>query len=329
MESEELTQDISASSYPDQNTGTKVTFLKSSTWKKIKKHWQLYLLVILPVTFLFLFKIYPMAGVTIAFKDYSVTKGIFGSDWAGLKHFRAFLDSPNFSTLLKNTLSISLYQLVLGTAIPIILALALNEAKNERFKKVVQTITFAPYFISTVVLVSIIILLLSPNGGLVNNILGLFGIDPINFMGNASAFKHIYVWSGVWQTTGYSAVIYIAALSGIDPQLYEAAKVDGANRLQKILNVDLPGIMPIIIVLLVLNVGSIMSLGYEKIYLLQNPLNVSSSEVISTFVYKIGVLGANYSFATAVGLFNSVVNFILIFTANKIVGKFSSTGKIW
>ena len=244
------------------------------------------------------------------------------------KVFQIFFDSPNFSVLIKNTLGLSLYGFIVGFICPIILALALNEVANARFKKLVQTVTYAPFFISTVIMVSIIILFLSPNAGLVNNILGLFGMDAVNFMGKPSFFKSIYVWSDVWQTTGYSAIIYLAALAGIDTELYEAAKIDGATRLQKIINIDIPGIMPIIIVLLILNIGNIMSLGFEKIYLMQNDLNTSSSEVIATYVYKVGLLGANFSFAAAVGLFNSIVNLILIISANSISKRFSSSS-LW
>ncbi|MDQ0343162.1 putative aldouronate transport system permease protein [Lederbergia wuyishanensis] len=301
---------------------------KRSPWKKIKRHWQLYFLVIIPLLFLITFKYVPMAGVIIAFKDYSVIKGIMGSEWAGLKYFKYFFESPNFSLLIKNTLGLSLYGFVVGFICPIILALALNEVASARFKKLVQTVTYAPFFISTVIMVSIIILFLSPNAGLVNNILGLLGIGPINFMGNPAYFKSIYVWSDVWQSTGYSAIIYLAALAGIDTSLYEAARIDGASRWQKIINIDIPGIMPIIIVLLILNIGNIMSLGFEKVYLMQNDLNASSSEVISTYVYKVGLLGANFSFAAAVGLFNSIVNLILILSANAISKRFSSSS-LW
>ncbi|MCM3110894.1 ABC transporter permease [Lederbergia lenta] len=294
----------------------------------MKKHWQLYILVAIPLVFLITFKYVPMAGIIIAFKDYSVVKGIAGSDWVGMKYFKYFFDSPNFSLLIKNTLGLSIYGLIAGFICPIILALALNEVANARFKKFVQTITYAPYFISTVIMVSIIILFLSPNAGLINNILSLFGMEANNFLGNPAYFKSIYVWSDVWQNTGYATIIYLAALAGVDTELYEAAKVDGANRFQKIMNVDIPGILPIIIVLLILNVGNIMSLGFEKIYLLQNPLNINSSEVIATYVYKVGLLGANFSFAAAVGLFNSIVNFILIISANSISKRFSSSS-LW
>ncbi|MBS4206039.1 ABC transporter permease [Lederbergia citrea] len=304
------------------------TISRTSAWKKIRKHWQLYFLVAIPLVFLITFKYVPMAGIVIAFKDYSVVKGIAGSDWVGMKYFKYFFDSPNFALLIKNTLGLSIYGLIVGFICPIILALALNEVANARFKKFVQTVTYAPYFISTVIMVSIIILFLSPSAGLINNILGFFGIEAKNFLGNPAYFKSIYVWSDVWQNTGYATIIYLAALAGVDTELYEAAKVDGANRFQKIMNVDIPGIMPIIIVLLILNVGNIMSLGFEKIYLLQNPLNINSSEVIATYVYKVGLLGANFSFAAAVGLFNSIVNFILIISANSISKRFSSSS-LW
>lgn len=305
-----------------------IKIAKPSALKKIRKHWQLYFLVAIPLIFLITFKYVPMAGIVIAFKDYSVVKGIAGSEWVGFKYFKYFFDGPNFALLMKNTLGLSLYGLVVGFICPIVLALALNEVQNARFKKLVQTVTYAPYFISTVIMVSIIILFLSPSTGLVNNILGLFGIEATNFMGIPSFFKSIYVWSDVWQNTGYATIIYLAALAGIDTEQYEAAKVDGANRFQKILNVDLPGIMPIIIVLLILNIGNIMSLGFEKIYLLQNNLNINSSEVIATYVYKVGLLGANFSFAAAVGLFNSIINFILIISANSISKRFSSSS-LW
>ncbi|CAM3903248.1 sugar ABC transporter permease [Lederbergia lenta] len=305
-----------------------VIIRKKSPFKRMKKHWQLYILVAIPLVFLITFKYVPMAGIIIAFKDYSVVKGIAGSDWVGMKYFKYFFDSPNFSLLIKNTLGLSIYGLIAGFICPIILALALNEVANARFKKFVQTITYAPYFISTVIMVSIIILFLSPNAGLINNILSLFGMEANNFLGNPAYFKSIYVWSDVWQNTGYATIIYLAALAGVDTELYEAAKVDGANRFQKIMNVDIPGILPIIIVLLILNVGNIMSLGFEKIYLLQNPLNINSSEVIATYVYKVGLLGANFSFAAAVGLFNSIVNFILIISANSISKRFSSSS-LW
>lgn len=296
--------------------------------KSLRKHWQLYLLMVPPLLFFLLFKYYPMVNSVLAFKDYNVIKGIWGSPWVGFRNFQLFFDNPMFWTLIKNTLLISLYQLAVGFPIPILLALALNEVRNGRFKRIVQLVTFAPYFISTVVMVSIIMLFLAPRLGFVNVFLNHFGISSINFLGDPGMFRSIHVWSDVWQNAGYSTVIYLAALAGVDPMLYEAAKVDGASRIQKIAHVDLPGIMPTAVIILILNVGSIMALGFEKIYLLQNPLNLSTSEIITTYVYKIGLLNANYSFATAVGLFNSVINLVLLVLVNSLAKRLSSSS-LW
>ncbi|QGR00022.1 sugar ABC transporter permease [Paenibacillus psychroresistens] len=281
-----------------------------------------------PVIFFLVFKYIPMFNAVLAFKDYNVIKGIWGSPWVGTRYFKLFFENPAFSTLIKNTLLISLFQLAIGFPIPILLAIALNEIKSRRFKRTVQMVTYAPYFISTVVMVSVIILFLSPRLGIINTIMNSLGIDSINFLGVSSMFRSIYVFSDIWQTAGYSAVIYLAALSGVDPSLYEAAKVDGASRIQKILNVDLPGLMPAAIIILILSVGSIMAIGFEKIYLLQNPLNLATSEIISTYVYKIGLLNANYSFASAVGLFNSMINLILLLMVNTLAKRFSNNS-LW
>ncbi|MCI1774943.1 MAG: ABC transporter permease subunit [Paenibacillus lautus] len=297
-------------------------------YRSFRRHWQLYLLVIPPVLYFIIFKYLPMANAVLAFKNYNVMKGIWGSPWVGTQYFEMFFRNPAFVTLIKNTLYISFYQLIVGFPIPILLALALNEVKSARFKKTVQMVTYAPYFISTVVMVSIIMLFLSPRLGIVNTIAGALGFEAVNYLGEPGMFRTIYVLSDVWQTMGYSAVIYLAALAGVDPSLYEAAKVDGANRFQKILNVDLPGILPAAVIILILSVGNIMALGFEKMYLLQNPLNLSSSEIISTYVYKIGLLNANYSFATAVGLFNSLINLVLLLIVNAIAKRASNTS-LW
>jgi len=296
--------------------------------KSLRKHWQLYLLVIPPVLFFILFKYLPMANAVLAFKNYQVTKGIWGSPWVGTKYFDMLFNNPQFWTLIKNTLFLSLYQLAATFPIPIILALLLNEVRSLRFKKAVQLITYAPFFISTVVMVSIIMIFLAPRLGLLNVILNAMGMESTNFLGDPTKFRSVYVWSEVWQTTGYSCVIYLAALAGVDPSLYEAAKVDGASRLQKIIHVDIPGILPAAVIILILSVGNIMSLGFEKVYLMQNPLNLQSSEIISTYVYKIGLLNANYSFATAVGLFNSVINLILLVAVNAVSRRISENS-LW
>ncbi len=301
-----------------------------SQWRKAQRsfsrHWQLYVIMLPALLYFAIFKYLPMVGAIIAFKDYNPIQGMWGSPWAGFKYFDLFFNNPVFWTLLKNTLTISLYSLGVGFPIPIILAICLNEIRDGFFKRFTQQIVYAPYFISTVILVSMIMLVLSPRVGVVNLGLEALGQPPINFLGNPDLFSSVYVWSGVWQTSGYAAVIYVAALAGIDPQLHEAAKMDGASRFQKILNVDLPGIMPVISIILILNVGSLLSVGFEKIYLLQNPLNLGTSEVISTYVYKIGLLNANFSFATAVGLFNSVISMILLVLVNALAKRFSDTG---
>jgi putative aldouronate transport system permease protein len=296
--------------------------------RSFKKHWQLYLLIIPPALYFLIFKYYPILNAVLAFKDYNVTKGIWGSPWVGFKNFQLFFENPLFWTLVKNTIFISGYLLIVGFPIPILLALAINEVRNQRFKKLVQLVSFAPYFISTVVMVSIIMLFLAPRLGFVNVVMNHFGMDSINFLGEPGMFRSIYVWSDIWQTAGYYSVIFLAALAGVDPSLYEAAKVDGASRIQKIIHVDLPGILPTIVIVLILNVGNVMAIGFEKVYLLQNPLNTVNSEIIATYVYKVGLLNANYSFATAVGLFNSVINLILLIVVNRLARKFSNHS-IW
>lgn len=300
----------------------------SITLKRMKKNWQLYLIVLPSLIYLIVFKYVPMGGVQIAFKNYMVTKGILGSPWVGFKHFEAFFGLPIFWSIIKNTLFLSLYSLAVGFPAPIILALALNEVRKGLFKRLVQLVTFAPYFISTVIMVSMIMLFLSPQIGVVHFLAETFGFQADNVMSKPEAFKTVYVLSDVWQYTGYAAIIYMAALAGVDPHLYEAAKMDGASRWQRMLHIDIPGLMPTAIVLLILNAGQVMNVGFEKVYLMQNPINVSTSEVISTYVYKMGLVGANFSFSTAVGLFNSVVNLLLLLVVNTIARKKSETS-LW
>jgi putative aldouronate transport system permease protein len=307
---------------------------KTSHWYRAKRsfrrHWQLYLIMVPGLLYFLIFRYIPMTSAVIAFKDYNVVQGVWGSPWVGFKYFDLFFGNPVFWNLIKNTLGLSLYSLAVGFPIPIILAICLNEIRDGFFKRFTQLVTYAPYFISTVILVSMTMLLLSPRLGVINLGLQAIGQQPINFLGIPSMFPSIYVWSGVWQFSGYAAVVYLAALAGIDPQLREAAKIDGASRIQIIRNVDLPGIMPVILIILILNVGSLLSVGFEKVFLLQNPLNLATSEVISTYVYKIGLLNANFSFATAVGLFNSVINMILLVTVNSIAKRVSdSDAGLW
>lgn len=324
------------SEYPSGQIGQSHTPLLTveaknvSHWDRAKKsfrrHWQLYLIMLPALLYFFVFKYIPMASAVIAFKEYNVIQGVWGSPWVGFKYFDMFFKNPVFWTLIKNTLVLSIYSLIVGFPIPIILAVCLNEIKDGFFRRFTQLVTYAPYFISTVIIVSMIMLVLSPRLGAVNLGLQALGQQPINFLAMPDLFPAIFAWSGVWQFSGYAAVIYLAALSGIDPQLHDAAKVDGASRLQKIRHVDLPGIMPVILVILILNVGNLLSVSFEKVFLLQNPLNLATSEVISTYVYKIGLLNANFSFATAVGLFNSVIAMILLVLVNTLVKRVSSSG---
>lgn len=297
-------------------------------WPAITRRWQLYLLVSLPLAYFVMFKYVPMVNAVIAFKDYNVVDGLWASEWVGFEHFERFFSNPAFGTVVSNTFLLSLYATLASFPIPIVLALALNEVRSRFFKRSVQMVTYAPYFISTVVVVSMAILILSPRIGLASDVLGFFGVPPTDYLAQPDFFRHVYVWSEVWQTAGYSAVIYLAALAGVDPALYEAAKVDGANRLQKIWHVDLPSIMPTIIVVLILSVGSIMAIGFEKAFLLQNPLNLSQSEIIATYVYKLGIQNADFSLATAVGLFNSVVNLLLLVGVNVVSKRVTGNG-LW
>ena len=295
---------------------------------EVKRHWQLYLMLVLPVTCLIIFAYLPMGGAVIAFKDYSIRGGIWGSEWVGLKHFKNFFTTPDFKNLMTNTLALSLYSLIISFPMPILLALAINEMRGRHYKKVVQMVTYLPYFISTVVLVGIMQNIFSVRTGLVNNIIMLFGGKAVDFMGKPGLFRSLYVWSGVWQGMGYSAVIYIAALASVDISQTEAAIIDGAGRFARVWNVDIPAIMPTIVIQLILAVGSIMSLGFEKVYLMQNPVNMQTSEIISTFVYKRGLINFQYSYATAVGLFNSVCNMVLIVLANMFSKRVNETS-LW
>ncbi|MFD1676569.1 ABC transporter permease [Alicyclobacillus fodiniaquatilis] len=297
-------------------------------FKRMKRHWQFYVMVLFPVAFLIVFNYAPMFGAVLAFKNYNVVKGILGSPWAGLKYFNMLFTDPEFPIILRNTLEISLSLLIFGFPAPLILALALNEVRIRPFKRTVQMVTYAPYFISTVVMGSMIIMLLDPNSGLVNEILNFFGMKSINFLGRPDLFVPVYVVTDIWQTAGYSAVIFLAALAGIDPSLYEAAKIDGASKWQKIIHVDLPGILPTVVILLILSAGNIMGVAVDKILLLQNPLNLSTSEVISTYVYKMGLINDDVSFAAAIGLFNSAVNLVLILIVNTVAKRVSKVG-LW
>lgn len=294
----------------------------------LRKHWQMYLLLAPVMVYFIVFHYVPMYGVQIAFKDFIATKGITGSPWVGMKHFERFYQSYYFWRLIRNTLGIGLYQLLVGFPVPILLALMINEIRGKWFKKTVQTVTYAPHFLSTVVMVGILVIFLSPDTGMINHLIRAFGGEPISFLTEPGWFKSLYVVSGVWQQMGWSSIIYLAALSGVDPQLHEAARVDGASRLQRIWHVNLPCIMPTIVILLILNTGSILSVGFEKVFLMQNDMNLESSDVFATYVYRSGLLGAQYSFSAAVGLFSNIVNFILLVSVNFIARKAGNTS-LW
>ncbi len=299
-----------------------------SPWKSINKHWQLYLLILLPVIYIFIFAYVPMYGATLAFKEYFANKGIMGSPWVGLDYFQRFLRTPSSLKIISNTVIISLFSLIVGMPFPILLAIALNEAKNKSIRKTVQMVTYAPYFISTVIMVTLILQWTDLRTGILNQVLAVFGFQAQDFMGKPEYFRSIFVWTGVWQFTGFNSIIYLAALSSVDQELYEAATVDGASKMQKIWLIDLPSIMPTLVILLILSTGQIMNVGFDKVYLMQNNLNTTVSEVISTYTYKVGLLELDFSYSTAIGLFNSVVNFFLITIVNFASKKIGETS-LW
>ncbi|MDF2923697.1 MAG: sugar transporter permease [Paenibacillaceae bacterium] len=291
--------------------------MKGPTRKQVIKNWQLYVFLLPAFIYFLIFHYAPMYGLQIAFKNYMANRGIWGSPWVGFVHFERFFNSYYFWTLLKNTLLISLYQLSLFP-VPILIALSINEVRKARFKRFVQMVTYMPHFISVVVMVGMILAFLSPTTGIVNNVIRYFGGESIPFMTEPGWFKSIYVLSGEWQNAGWGTIIYLAALSGINPELHEAAQIDGASRFQRIRHINIPGILPTVIILFILNMGSFMGIGFEKIYLMQNPLNMEASDVIQTHVYRNGLLQAQYSYSSAIGLFNNLINFVILLTFNRI-----------
>jgi len=292
---------------------------KSKLQKRVLNNWELYLFIAPAFLFFLIFAYGPMYGIQIAFKNFIPSEGIMGSSWVGFDHFTRFFDSYYFWDLLWNTFSISLYELAVGFPIPIILALAFNEIKSGGFKKLAQTVTYAPHFISVVVMAGMIITFLSPSSGIIIHIIEWLGFDAPDFLTDPRWFKTMYVLSGVWQSAGWGTIIYLAALSGVDPGLHEAATIDGASRFQRLRHINFPTIVPTMTILLILNMGNLLGVGFEKILLLQNSLNMGSSDVISTFVYRAGLIDAQYSFSTAIGLFNSIINLIILVIVNQIV----------
>ena len=290
------------------------------------RNWRLYVLILPAVLALILFRYMPMYGLQIAFKDFRPTKGIFGSSWVGLKHFHRFVTSYQFSNILGNTIKISLYSLIAGFPAPILFALLLNQYRSEKFKKVLQTVTYMPHFISTVVLVGMIMVFLSPSTGLYGHLMRAFGVEnPSNLMADKRLFRMIYVVSGIWQNTGWDSIIYLAALSSVSLDLYEAATVDGASKFKRMIYIDIPCLMPTATILLILNMGHVLNVGFEKIYLMQNDLNLAVSETISTYVYKQGIGSGQYSFSAAVSLFNTVINFAILLIVNTVAQRIGET----
>lgn len=303
---------------------------RSGTWKRISRNWGLYLLLLPSLVLLILFAYKPMYGVVIAFKNYKNSLGILGSPWAEplFKNFQRFFNSYQCETTIRNTLRLSLYSLAVGFPIPIILALMINQITAMRFRRTFQTILYLPHFISTVVMVGLLLIWLSPSSGLVGAFYRLLGKDAPNVMTSASDFPSIYVWSDVWQHAGWDSIVFLAALSSIDPTLYEAATVDGATRWQKMRYIDLPLLMSTACIMLILRAGNLMNVGFEKVFLMQNDLNMSTSEIIATYVYKMGLRNSQYAVSTAVNLFNNLINFALLLLVNCVTRKLGETS-LW
>ncbi|MBO6283475.1 ABC transporter permease [Pseudobutyrivibrio sp.] len=287
--------------------------------KRIKANWQMYLLLLIPVVITFIYKYIPMYGIQIAFRDFKASRGITGSEWVGLQWFEKFFTSPNCLRMIKNTFLLSAFTLLWSFPIPIIVSLCLNQLRFLKLRKLAQTIFYAPHFISTMVICGMIKIFLSPSGGLLNLVLG----TQIDFLTEASAFRTIYIVSEVWQHAGWGCIIYLATLATVDTSLYEAAKVDGASVWQRIVNIDIPALLPMAILNLIMSAGALMNIGFEKVWLLQTDLNKAASDVISVYVYEQGIEHAKYSYSTAVGLFNTVINLILLIIVNKIATKHS------
>ncbi|MDW3066741.1 ABC transporter permease [Bifidobacterium longum] len=318
--SSDVTATPSAAVVPDNDDIARRRPLHVRIADHMRRYWQLWAMSLPAMIFVGLFAYVPMYGVQLAFREFVPGKGLTGGEWVGFKYFIKFFTSPQFSNLMINTIRVSLGTLVFGFIAPIILALLINQIAGKKTKSFVQTITYMPHFISTVVIVSMINIFLAPNSGMIGRFLG-----ETNIMGNADAFAPIYWVTEVWQHCGWNSIIYLAALAGVDTSLYEAAKMDGAGRLQLIRYVDIPAILPTCGILLILNMGSVLGVGFEKVYLMQNSLNLSGSEVLSTFVYKMGLVSNQYSYSTAIGLFNTVINFVFLIVANAVAKRASNT----
>lgn len=306
--------------------------MRNRLQRRYARYWQLYVFLLIPVVYILIFSYYPMLGLQIAFKKFNFKGGIWGSPWVGLYQFRKFLNAYQFKLVLKNTLVLSAYSILAAFPFPILFALTLNVIQAKKFKKFAQTVTYIPHFISVVVLVGMLMQIFHPLTGVYGALArALTGSTPADLLANPSTFPHMYVWSGVWQGFGYNSIIYLAALSGVSAELHEAAEIDGASRLQRVIHIDFPAILPTVTIMLIMRMGSVMSLGFQKIYLMQNTLNLSTSEVISTFVYKKGLAsgaGNDYSYSTAIGMFNSVINLLLLVCVNGVSRKLSENS-LW
>lgn len=317
----------------EAKTARAVNRHRKSIWKRVAENWQMYLFLLIPIIWLLIFKYYPMYGAQIAFRKYAVRSGITGSPWVGMANFTKFFNSVYFTRTVGNTLFLSLYSMAIGFPLPIFFALLLNSVRNARWKSAIENVAYMPHFISVVVMVGILKRVLDLNSGLISNLwMVLTGSKMTNnlFLGDAN-FQHLYVWSGVWQGTGWGSVIYMAALSSVDPEQHEAATIDGASRWQRLFHIDLPAIIPTITITLILRCGQIMNIGFDKAFLMQNDTNLAASEVISTYVYKVGLTNAggnNLSYSTAIGLFNSVVNLVMISIVNFISNRVNGSG-LW
>jgi putative aldouronate transport system permease protein len=313
---ETITRPAKAGTDPDPYYGSSSYFRRLAA--NMKENYELYLFILPAIAVIFIFNYIPMYGIQIAFKSFVPSKGIAGSAWVGMDQFIRFFNSYQFWDLIKNTVTISLYSIAVGFPFPIILALMLNQVKHRRFRSFVQTVSYAPHFISVVVVVGMLLIFLSPTTGLVGIFIKALGGTPIDFMGEPSWYQSLYVFSDVWQHTGWDSIIYFAALSTIDTQLYDAASVDGINKWQRVLYIDIPFLIPTVVILFILRTGSIMGVGFEKAFLMQNPLNMGVNEIIATYVYKIGIISSQYSYSAAIGLFNTVINFVFLMAVNKI-----------
>ena len=311
-----------------QTQQTKRAVARIKRHKLMRQNIALYVMLIPMFAYILLFHYWPMYGIQIAFRNFNFADGITGSPWVGTKWFSYFFKSNQFKIIVSNTLILNLYNLLAGFPVPILLALMIHNINSKRYKRVVQTATYLPHFISVVVLVGMMSCMFSLNSGWVNGIIASLGGQPVHLMGEAKYFRHVYVWSGVWQEMGWNSIIYLAALTGIDPGLHEAAMIDGAGKLRRIWYVDLPGILPTIAIMLILRFGRMMSLGFDKIYIMQNSMNIDTSEVLSTYVYKQGITSFRYSYSAAISLFNNVVNFVLLTVVNKLSGWFSGNS-LW